>query len=159
MSSHAGRRSGRPLRRGFVSIRGITTAEPSTKQWFHNIRRDRHKRDASTRQAQHRHQQLIKTNGDPKPIGAGRRSGRPLRRGFVSMRGISEAVTGLSISSTTTDTNMRDYATPGGMWSGCAGSRSFQPTDFVSQWTFGGCQGGHRHRWSKSRNRYQTASS
>ena len=33
-------------------------AEPSTKWEFHNIRRDRQKRDASTRQAQHGHQRL-----------------------------------------------------------------------------------------------------
>ena len=35
-----------------------TKAEPSTKQNFRNIRRDRHARPASTRQAQHGHQQL-----------------------------------------------------------------------------------------------------
>ena len=134
-------------------------AEPSIKRNFHNIRRDRHTRDASTRQAQYGHQQLAKPRANPKPLGAGRRSGRPLRGGFVSMRGISGAVHGLSISSTTTDTNMRDNATPGGMWSGCAGSRSIQPPDFVSQWTFGGCQGGHRHRWSKSTNRCLAAPS
>ena len=40
--------------------RQSSEAEPSTKREFHNIRRDRHKRDASTRQAQHRHQQLVK---------------------------------------------------------------------------------------------------
>ena len=32
-------------------------AEASTQRDFHNIRRDRHKRDASTRQAQHARQQ------------------------------------------------------------------------------------------------------
>ena len=35
-------------------------AELGTNQNFRGIRRDRHKRDASTRQAQHRHQQLVK---------------------------------------------------------------------------------------------------
>ena len=35
-------------------------AEPSTKWEFHNIRRDRHKRDASIRRAQHEHQQLCR---------------------------------------------------------------------------------------------------
>ena len=46
---------------------------------------------SSTRQAQHGHQQLAKTNGNPKPIHAGGHSGPPLRGGFVSMRGISGA--------------------------------------------------------------------
>ena len=90
----AGRRSGRPLRGGFVSMRGISGAEPGTERDFRNIRRDRHKRDASTRQAQHRHQQLAKPRGNSKPLRAGRRSGRPLRGGFVSMRGISGAEPG-----------------------------------------------------------------
>ena len=69
-------------------------AEPGTERDFRNIRRDRHKRDASTRQAQHRHQQLAKPRGNSKPLRAGRRSGRPLRGGFVSMRGISGAEPG-----------------------------------------------------------------
>ena len=55
--------------------------------------------------------------------------------------------------------NKRGSATPGGMWSGCAGSRTFQPADFVSQWTFGVWQGGHRPRWSKPTDRYQTTQS
>ena len=76
--SHAGGHSGRPLRGGFVSIRGITKAEPSIKQKFHNIRRDRHKRDASIRQAQHRHQQLAKTKGIPKPWRVPGHSNQPL---------------------------------------------------------------------------------
>ncbi|MFY8052331.1 MAG: hypothetical protein ACOVP2_06925 [Armatimonadaceae bacterium] len=37
---------------------------------------------------------------------------------------------------------------PGGMWSGCAGSRSFQPTEIASQHVIGVYQGGHRPRWS-----------
>jgi hypothetical protein len=41
-------------------MRGITKTGPNTKQSVCNIRRDRHKRDASTRQAQHRHQQMAK---------------------------------------------------------------------------------------------------
>ena len=36
--------------------RQTSQAEPITKQKFRNIRRDRHKRDASIRQAQHQHQ-------------------------------------------------------------------------------------------------------
>jgi hypothetical protein len=102
---------------------------------------------------------MAKIQGNPKAKRAGGHSGPPLRGGFISMRGISGAVNGLSISSTTTDTNMRDSATPGGMWSGCAGSRSFQPTDFVNQWTFGGGQGGHRRRWSQSTTRCDKAPS
>ena len=46
-----------PTRR-IVSMRGMTKAEPSIKRKFHNIRRDRHTRDASTQQAQHGHQRL-----------------------------------------------------------------------------------------------------
>ena len=40
-------------------MRGISQAEPGTEQNFHPIRRDRHKRDVSTWQAQHRHQQIL----------------------------------------------------------------------------------------------------
>jgi hypothetical protein len=74
--------------------RQTSQAEPGTEREFRNIRRDRHKRDTSTRQAQHRHQQLAKPRGNSKPLRAGRRSGRPLRGGFVSMRGISQAEPG-----------------------------------------------------------------
>ena len=45
---------------------------------------------------------------------------------------------------------------PGGMWSGGAGSRSFQPAGVASQQSFGVYQGGHRPRWSYPANRYQT---
>ena len=38
--------------------RQTSEAEPSMNQKFSNIRRDRHTRDASTRQAQHGHQRL-----------------------------------------------------------------------------------------------------
>ena len=37
---------------------------------------------------------------------------------------------------------------PGGMWSGWAGSRTFQPTTVASQHIIGVYQGGHRPRWS-----------
>ena len=181
-------------------------AEPGTERDFRNIRRDRHKRDASTRQAQHRHQQLAKPRGNSKPLRAGRRSGRPLRGGFVSMRGISGAEPGterdfrnirrdrhLRDASTRqaqhrhqqisfpypharADAAVRPYAedcapsihkekktvpsaTTGGMRSERAGSRSFQPSLVASQESFGGCQGGHRSRWSNSRNRCETAPS
>ena len=39
-------------------------------------------------------------------------------------------------------------AMPGGMWSGCAGSRTFQPTTAANQHIIGVYQGGHRPRWS-----------
>ncbi len=42
VSIRAGGHGGPPLRGGFVSIRGITKAEPNTPQWFRYIRRDRH---------------------------------------------------------------------------------------------------------------------
>ena len=50
-------------------------------------------------------------------------------------------------------------ATPGGLWSGCAGSRTFQPTGVTSHGSFGVWQGGHRHRWSQSRNQSDKAPS
>jgi hypothetical protein len=33
------------------------------------------------------------------------------------------------------------------MLSGCAASRTVQLSDTASQYTFGGCQGGHHPRW------------
>ena len=50
-SSLAGGHGGPPLRGGFVSIRGITKAEPNIKQEFRNARRHRHAHDASAAQA------------------------------------------------------------------------------------------------------------
>jgi hypothetical protein len=49
--SCAGGHSGPPLRGGFVSRRGITTAEPSARPSFWNTRRPRHARDESIAQA------------------------------------------------------------------------------------------------------------
>ena len=91
------------------------------------------------------------------PLHAGGHSGPPLRRGFVSINGHIEAVNRFSISSTAR-TNVAARR-QGGMWSGCAGSRTFQPADFVSHWTFGVWQGGHHPRWSKPTDRYQTTQS
>ena len=124
---------------------------------FHNIRRDRHERDASSRQAQHWHQQMAKSQGDPKPRHAGGHSGPPLRRGFVSINGQIGTVNRVSISFITVGTNKRESTTPGGMTNGCAGSRTFQPPGVASKWTFGGCQGGHRPRWSIPTNRHETS--
>jgi hypothetical protein len=95
---------------------------------------------------------MAKSQGDPKPKHAGGHSGPPLRRGFVSINGQIGTVNRFSISFITVGTNKRESATPGGMWSGCAGSRTFQPPGVASKWTFGGCQGGHRPRWSSSTN-------
>ena len=53
-------------------------------------------------------------------------------------------------------TNKRPNATAGGLGSGCAGSRTFQPTGGASQESFGVCQGGHRPRWSKPADRQKT---
>ena len=53
-----------------------------------------------------------------------------------------------SIGPSTTNQMTPPNATPGGMWSGCAGSRTFQRPGVASQSTFGVWQGGHRHRWS-----------
>ena len=63
------------------------------------------------------------------------------------MRGISEAVNRFSISVSKPNTNKRDIAMRGGMWSGWAASRTGQLSDTESQLTFGGYQGGHRPRW------------
>jgi len=46
--SCAGGHGAPPLRGGFVSRSGITTAEPTTRPWFRNIRRPRHACDVST---------------------------------------------------------------------------------------------------------------
>ena len=103
---------------------------------------------------------LLKSiNGRTVSTHAGGHGGPPLRRGFVSKRGISEAVNRVSISSITTDAIQHYSATPGGMWSGCAGSRTCQPPGVGSKCSFGGCQGGHRPRWSSPTNRHQTGPS
>ncbi len=166
-------------------------AEPSTKQKFPNIRRDRHKRDASTRQAQHGHQHQhqqnrIDTRGRTRRFAPTRRicfnerhdqsrtkhktqvSHRPARSAhtrcihpasaaWTSANGISTPKRPgwtRNLPSIHNHTCAPLSAMPGGMWSGCAGSRTFQPPGMVNQWTFGGCQGGHRQRWSKSTNRF-----
>ena len=139
--------------------RQTSEAEPSSNQKFHNIRRARRTRDTSTRRAQHYHQQMAKSQGDPKPKSAGGHSGPPLHRGFVSINVRIGTVYRVSNSSITVGTNKRESATPGGMTSGCAGSRTCQPPGIASKWTFGVCQGGHRHRWSNQTNRYKMTQS
>ena len=69
---------------------------------------------------------------------AGGHSGPPLRRGFVSLNGRIEAVNRFSISVSKPNTNKRDIAMRGGMWSGWAASRTGQLSDTESQLTFGG---------------------
>ena len=49
--THAGGHSGPPLRGGFVSKKASLEPNQTAQQTFRNIRRDRYKRDASTRQA------------------------------------------------------------------------------------------------------------
>lgn len=90
---------------------------------------------------------------------AGGHSGQPVHRGFVSIIGHIGTVNRVSISSITVGTNKRNNATPGGIWSGCAGSRTFQPPGVASKSTFGVCQGGNRPRWSSQTIRCQTGPS
>jgi hypothetical protein len=69
---------------------------------------------------------------------AGGHSGPPLRGGFVSLNGRIEAVNRFSTSVSKPNTNKRDIAMHGGMWSGWAASRTGQRSDTESQLTFGG---------------------
>jgi hypothetical protein len=100
---------------------------------------------------------MAKSQGEPKPKHVGGHSGPPLRRGFVSINGRIGTVNRVSISFITVGTNKSESATPGGMWSGCAGSRTCQPPGGATKWTFGGCHGGNRLRWSIPTNRHETS--
>ena len=64
-----------------------SVAEPSMNQKFSNIRRDRHKRDASTRRAQHGHQRTDKTTRRSQTVRRGRtQRSAPTRRNCFNER-------------------------------------------------------------------------
>ena len=82
----AGGHSGPPLRGGFVSIKDIIKTGSTTKQSIRNARRDRHKRDASTRQAQHRHQQQDQDQDDRIDTRGRTRRSAPTQRNLFDTR-------------------------------------------------------------------------